>query len=222
MSLSNFATTDDVAAILQRNLTATELVWANRLLSQASDIVRRYTRQTLNYVQNDTITLPGNWDNTLVLPQRPITAVNSLLINGNAPTSYTVWKKLDDTLYISSGAYQPDFGVLLWGGNALWGPAGSNSGPQATGATWQGPQATITINYNHGYQTIPGDIVNVTAGLVAVAVASPVGVEQEKVGGYQVRYTRSEGGAMALQAGDKEILNYYRKRAISSSIAVQR
>ena len=221
MSLSNFATTDDVAALLQRDLTTAELAWANRLLAQASDMVRRYTRQTLNYVANDTVTLPGNWDNTLILPQRPIMAVNSVLINGATP-SYQVWKVLDDTLYISTGAYQPDFGVLLWGGNALWGPAGSNSGPQATGATWQGPQATITINYNHGFATIPGDIVNVTAGLVAMAIASPVGVNEEKVGGYQVKYSRSETGAMRLTDSDKEVLNFYRKRAMSTSIAVQR
>jgi len=222
LSYSNFATTDDVAALLQRDLTASELVWANRLLTQASDVVRRYTRQTLNFVSGDTITLPGNWDNTLVLPQRPIVAVNSLLINGATPTAYSVWKVLDDTLYISTGAYQPDFGVLLWGGNALWGPAGSNSGPQATGATWQGPQAKITINYDHGFDTIPGDITNVTAGLVAMAIASPVGVNEERVGGYQVKYSRSETGAMRLTESDKEVLNYYRKRAMSASVAVQR
>lgn len=221
MSLSNFATTDDVAALLQRDLTTAELAWANRLLTQASDVVRRYTRQTLNFVQGETITLPGNWGNTITLPQRPIVAVNSVLINGATP-SYQLWKTLDDTLYISTGAYQPDFGVLLWGGNALWGPAGSNTGPQATGASWQGPQANIVINYDHGYETIPGDITNVTAGLVALAIASPVGVEQEKIGGYQVKYSRSEAGGMTLQAADKEVLNYYRKRAMSSSVATVR
>jgi len=222
MSLANFATTDDVAALLQRDLTSAELAWGNRLLTQASDIVRRYTRQTLNFVSNDTIVLPGTWGNTLTLPQRPISAVNSVLINGVAPTGYTVWKVLDDTLYISTGAYQPDYGVLLWGGSALYGPAGSNTGPQATGSTWQGPNAHITVNYDHGYSTIPGDITNVTAGLVALAIASPVGVEQERVGNYQVKYTRSETGSMVLQAADKEVLNFYRKRTASPLVAVQR
>ena len=220
MTTPLLATTDDVAALLQRDLTATELTNATRLLGMASDMVRRYTRQTLHQV-TETVVLPGNWDNSLVLPQRPVTNVASVLINGAAP-SYQVWRTIDDTLFLGTGAYQPDFGVLLWGGNALWGPAGSNTGPQATGATWGGPQAQITVTYTHGFATIPGDIVNVVAGLVAIAIASPVGVQSEKIGGYQVGYTRSEGGAMALQAADKEILNYYRKRAISSSIAVQR
>jgi hypothetical protein len=220
MALPPLATIEDVAALLQRDLTPAEVTNGVRLLGMASDVVRRYTRQQITQA-TETITLPGNWDNTLVLPQRPITAVSNVLINGATP-SYTLWRVLDDTLFLGTGAYQPDFGVLLWSGNALWGPAGSNSGPQATGATWGGPQAQVTVTYTHGYAEVPGDIVNVTAGLVAIAIASPVGVDQERVGGYQVKYTRSEGGSMALQAGDKEILNYYRKRAISSSIATVR
>lgn len=218
MALPLLATIDDVAAILQRDLTSSEITNATRLLGMASDIVRRYTRQSINQVTNDTIVLPGNWDNVLVLPQRPVTNVSSVLINGASPV-YQVWRTIDDCLFMGTGAYQPDFGVLLWGGNALWGPAGSNTGPQATGATWQGPSSLITVTYTHGFSEIPGDIVNVVAGMVALAVASPVGVAMERLGGWQTQYSRSEGGSMALQPADKEILNYYRKRAISSSIA---
>jgi hypothetical protein len=210
-----------VAAILQRDLTSQETTNGTRLLGMASDMVRRYTRQQISQTVNDTIVLPGNWDNVLVLPQRPVTNVSSVLINGASPV-YQVWRTVDDTLFMGTGAYQPDFGVLLWGGNALWGPAGSNTGPQATGATWQGPSSQITVTYTHGFAEIPGDIVNVVAGMVALAIASPVGVNMEKIGGYQVAYSRSEGGAMQIQPADKEILNYYRKRAISTSIAPMR
>ena len=221
MSLPLLATLPDVAAILQRDLTSQETTNGTRLLGMASDMVRRYTRQQISQTVNDTIVLPGNWDNVLVLPQRPVTNVSSVLINGASPV-YQVWRTVDDTLFMGTGAYQPDFGVLLWGGNALWGPAGSNTGPQATGATWQGPSSQITVTYTHGFAEIPGDIVNVVAGMVALAIASPVGVNMEKIGGYQVAYSRSEGGAMQIQPADKEILNYYRKRAISTSIAPMR
>jgi len=221
LSLPLLATLPDVAAILQRDLTSQETTNGTRLLGMASDMVRRYTRQQISQTVNDTIVLPGNWDNVLVLPQRPVTNVSSVLINGASPV-YQVWRTVDDTLFMGTGAYQPDFGVLLWGGNALWGPAGSNTGPQATGATWQGPSSQITVTYTHGFAEIPGDIVNVVAGMVALAIASPVGVNMEKIGGYQVAYSRSEGGAMQIQPADKEILNYYRKRAISTSIAPMR
>jgi hypothetical protein len=217
MSLSPLATLDDVAAFLQRDLTSQEITYGTRLLSMASDVVRRYCRQNITS-STDTIVLPGNWDNVLTLPQRPVTNVSSVLINGVSPV-YQVYRTVDDGLFLGTGAYQPDFGVLLWSGNALWGPAGSNTGPQATGATWQGPQSQITVTYTHGYDEVPADIVNVTAGMVALAIASPVGVGMERIGGYQVQYSRGEGGAMTLQPGDKEVLNYYRKRATSTSIA---
>jgi hypothetical protein len=221
MTLSNFATTDDVAALLQRDLTASELVWANRLLTQASDVVRRYTRQTLNFVQNEIAVLPGTWENSLAIPQRPVVAVNSVRFNGVTLPSATYVLK-DDTLFLSSGSYQPDFGPMNWGNYGLMGPAGSSSGPNYAGPSWQGPGSKVTVDYDHGFQTIPGDITNVTAGLVAMAIASPVGVNQEHVGGYHVVYSRSETGAMRLTDSDKEVLNFYRKRAISSSIAVSR
>ena len=220
MALPPLATIEDVAALLQRDLTPAEVTNGVRLIAMASDVVRRYTRQQITQA-TETIVLPGNWDNTLVLPQRPITAVSSVLINGATPT-YTVWRVVDDTLFVGTGSFQPDFGVMMWGGMALMGPAGSNNGPQATGASWGGPQAQITITYTHGYSEVPGDIVNIVAGLVAIAIASPVGVEQERVGGYQVKYSRSEGGSMRLTDEDKAGLNYYRKRAMSSSIATLR
>lgn len=218
MALPDLCTPDDVAAILQRPLSSLEVTYVSRLITQASAIVRRYTRQTITQVVNDVVTLPGNWGNTLPLPQRPVTSVSSVVIN-NVTAPSTQWTLTDDTLFLGTGAYQPDFGVLLWGGNALWGPAGSNTGPQATGATWQGPQAQIAVTYTHGFDEVPGDIVNVVAGLVALAVASPVGVNMEQIGSYKAQYTRSEGGAMSLQDGDKVALAVYRKRAVSSSIA---
>ena len=77
----------------------------------------------------------------------------------------------------------------------------------------------MTVTYTHGYEQVPADVVNVVAGMVALAIASPVGVNMEKIGGYQVAYSRSEGGSMVIQPADKEVLNFYRKRAVSSEIA---
>jgi hypothetical protein len=77
----------------------------------------------------------------------------------------------------------------------------------------------VTVTYTHGFAEVPGDIVNIVAGMVALAIASPVGVNSENLGGYQVQYSRSEGGAMQLQDGDKKALDVYRKRATTMSIA---
>lgn len=218
MSLPDLATLDDVSAILQRDLTQQEETYVARLLSQASALVRSWTRQTISQVVDDVVTLPGNWSNVLELPQRPVASVKSVLING-ATSPSTSWKLVDNRLFLSTGPYQPDYGAMPFQGPMLWGPAGSTYGPQATGATWQGPSAQVTVTYTHGYSDTPADITNVVAGMVALAVASPVGVNMEKLGGYQVAYTRSEGGSMAIQEADKAILKKYRVYAVSSDVA---
>ena len=221
-SLAPLAVTDDVAAILQRALTTSEIIYATRLLAIASAMVRRYTRQDLTTVAGDIITLPGTWGHTIMLPQRPVTAVTSVVINGATP-AFASWKLLYDELFIGTGSFQPDYGSSLWGGpSGLWGPAGSMTGPQATGASWQGPQVGVTITYDHGYAATPDDITNEVAGMAALQMSSPVGINNEQVGGYKVAYAQSPVGGMLLTTETKAVLNFYRKRNASVSIATRR
>ena len=221
MPLVSLAITDDVAAILQRPLTATELVSAARLLGMASGMIRRYTRQDITAVAADVLTLPGNWGQTITLPQRPVTAVASVVINGANPV-YAQWKVIGDDLFIGTGSFQPDYGSSLWGGTALWGPAGSSQGIQATGASWQGPQSSVVVTYDHGYVIVPDEIVNEVAGMVALQISSPVGIDKEVIGGYQAVYAKSPVGGMSLTDETKAVLNFYRRRVASVSIATRR
>lgn len=221
MTAPQLATIADVVAIIGRPLTSDQTTAADRLLNMASGIVRRYTRQYLTQVTNDVVTLPGNWGNTLLLPERPVTSVSSVVMNGGT-MSNTQWRLVDGNLFLGTGAFMPDYGSTIWGGEALWGPAGSNQGPQAIGNTWQGPTAQITVTYTHGYAEIPQDIVNVVAGLVALQLNAETGIQSEAIGSYKVVYARNGNGGMALSDDDKAALNFYRKRTGSASIAVQR
>lgn len=54
-----------------------------RVLAQASSIVRGYTRQHLSRVTDDEAELEGNWSQRLVLPERPVASVASVAINGS-------------------------------------------------------------------------------------------------------------------------------------------
>ena len=218
MTLPALATLDDVAAIIGRPLTSIETTNGTRLLGMASGMVRRYTRQQITQTVDDVITLNGVWGHSLPLPQRPVQSVKSVLF-GNATAPSTSWKLVGDDLFIGSGSYQPDYGYLNNMTTALWGPAGSVMGPSATGANWQGPQTNVTVTYTHGYAEVPYDIVNEVAGMVALQLSTSVGVDKERIGGYQVDYQRGEGGGMALTDETKRVLNFYRKRAISSTIA---
>ena len=221
MTLPALATLDDVAAIIGRPLSTIETTNGTRLLGMASGMVRRYTRQTITQVVDDVITLPGVWGHVLPLPQRPVSSVKSVLF-GNATAPATSWKLVGDDLFIGSGSYQPDYGYLNNSTTALWGPAGSVMGPSATGANWQGPQTSVTVTYTHGYAETPADIVNEVAGMVALQLSTSVGVNSEQIGGYKVSYIRGEGGGMALTEETKRVLNFYRKRAASTTIAAKR
>jgi len=218
MTLPNLATLDDVAAIIGRPLSTLEQTNGTRLLGMASGMVRRYTRQTITKVVDDVVTLEGNWGHVLTLPEHPVSSVSSVVFNGGTMPN-TQWKLQQGDLFLGTGSYMPDYGGSLWGGEALWGPAGSTTGPQVAGATWQGPQSRVTVTYTHGFDEVPYDIVNEVAGMVALQLSTSVGVTNEQIGGYKVSYLRGEGGGMALTDDTKSVLNFYRKRATSSSIA---
>lgn len=221
MTAPQLATVDDVQAIIGRTLTDSQVTAANRLLDMASGMVRRYTRQTITKVVDDVVTLPGNWGNTLELPERPVRSVASVTMNG-ATMPNTLWKLVEGNLFLGTGAFMPDYGSTIWGGSALWGPAGSNQGPQAIGNTWQGPTAQITVTYTHGFDEVPQDLVNEVAGMVALQLNAEVGISSEQIGQYKVQYARQGSGAMALSDETKAVLNYYRKRAVASSMDVRR
>lgn len=217
MTFAALATSSDVAAALGRPLTAFESSNVSRLLELASAVVRRYTRQTINQVVNDVVVLPGNWSASLVLPERPVTSVSSVTINGSAVTQYVI---IDDTLFMGSGSFMPDYGVS--GGSVLDGPAGSLYGQNFSGVSWQGPQAQISVTYTHGYAVIPDDIANEVAGMVAVQMATETGIIREKIGGYEVGYARTDGGAITLSDTAKSVLNFYRKRSTTISVATRK
>ena len=221
MPLAPLAVTDDVSALLGRSLAPDELTGVLRLLTMASGVVRRYTRQLLTFVANDTATLPGSWGASVSLPQRPVTAVHSVTVNGRTlePGAYQ-WDR-DGELSVSSGSFAPDYGSAA-GGSALWGPAGSIGNPTAGGPSWSGPSAVITVSYDHGFDEIPQDVVNEVAGMVASQIATPMGILKEDIGGYKVAYQRSAGGGMTLTADAKSMLNFFRKRTASVSVTSAR
>jgi hypothetical protein len=221
MTLPNLAVQADVEAILNRSLTGTDASNCARLLAMASGMVRRYTRQTITKVTDDVVVLEGNWGHVLTLPEHPVASVSSVTFAGGTMPN-TQWKLQQGDLFLGTGSYMPDWGGSMFGGPALWGPAGSNSGPQVAGATWQGPQARITVTYTHGYDDVPYDIVNEVAGMVAMQLSTEVGISSEQIGHYKVQYDRAQSGGMSLTDETKRVLNFYRRRAVSSSIAVPR
>lgn len=223
MTLTPLATATDVAAMLGRDLSTAETGFIGTLIGMGSALVRAYTRQQITATQGDVITLAGTWAQRITLPQRPVTNVASVVVNGKAmdAAGYT-WDR-DGNLFVLSGSFMPDAsGSLAGAATQLWGPAGAVYQNFAAGPSWSGPNAKIVVTYDHGFAEIPADVSNEVAGMVALQVAAGAGIDKETIGGYSVSYVRTPSGGLSLTDATKKNLDRYRKRAASVSVATVR
>jgi len=238
MTLPPLAAQSDVEALLVRPLTTAEATYCTTLLATASNKVRAYVRQDLSETLGDTVVLNGNWGTRLTVPQWPVLNVSAVSVRGNAmaPNTYA-WDRFGNIDVVSASSTWTDFdnifgppAMLAAGASTLLtgaapmlsGPAGSIYPDIQSGPSWSGPATRVTITYDHGYATIPSDIVDEVAGMVAAQMSVPVGLMKEVIGGYQAQYIRSPGGAMTLTDEAKINLNRYRRRAWSSQAGLPR
>jgi len=223
MSLPALAQQSDVESMLGRPLSTQEATYIGNQLLLASGLVRGHTRQQISQTTGDTVTLEGNWGQGILLPQFPVTNVQSVTVNGTVwDTSRYTWDRYGN-IRLSTGSFQPDYGASLFGGtDNFLGPAGSSDGPLPSGNSWMGPSAQIVVVYDHGYATIPSDIANMVAGMVALQISAGVGITMEQVGGYKAVYQRSDGGGLSLTDDNKKDLRVYRRTAMSSSVSSTR
>lgn len=223
--MAALAAQSDVEAILQRSLTTQEAVYCATLLNTASGKVREFCgNQQISAVAGDTITLPGTWEQSFYLPQRPVTNVISVTVNGSAiPASGYVWDR-SGRIDVLSGSFLPDSsGSMVGANNNLWGPAGSMYTVPVTAPNWGGPAAQITVVYDHGWAVIPSSAIDAVAAMVASTIATPVAVGSEQIGGYKVVYDRSlTGGSLILTPDMEKSLAKLRIRARTVSAATRR
>ena len=215
MTLPTLATADDLAAILKSPLTGDDLEYGESLLAMASGVVRSECRSDITKVVGDVLTIPGTFDLEIKLPQRPVFDITSITTDGQPvdATGYT-WRR-DGTVRRVTGSWITDPGVLsAQGAPAYMGPAGSTEGPIFTAPSWFGPDVTLEITYSHGYAEIPGELVELTARLAAMAFARPVGITREQIGGYSVHYDGMQSvPSMTLSEQDQRICRRYRSAA---------
>lgn len=185
------ASVDELMVLLGRTFDETEEAQAGMILRQASSAVRAWTRQTLSVVTGDIITLPGSWSSELELPERPVTAVTAVAVDGTT---------LDASAYaLKLGRLQRtrhDISLLNFD---PWYRCG-----------WGGPERAVTVTYTHGYATIPDDVHDVVLEVAALLMGNPGHVRQESLGSYAVTYA-TETLAASLTAEQKAQLRRYRR-----------
>lgn len=199
-----FATPDDLADFLGRDryTDPTEYRQASMLLDLATAAIQAWTRQTIELVADNEVTLAGTWQRELLLPERPVVSVAQVAVGG-VPLAAADWSLVGGALY-SGPAVEP--GVVT-----------SSSLP--VGATgrghwhWGGPDQTVTVTYTHGYATPPAEVKAVCLAVAARGVMSPAGaVRQESVGSYSVTYA-GQGGP-SLTDGEMRQLAHLRRRSL--------
>lgn len=84
-----FATATEVCEVTGLPIP-TDLSRLQSLCNGASAVIRAYCNQTLSQVTGDVLTVYPTSSTFLSLPERPVTAVSSVLVNGVATTSYYI------------------------------------------------------------------------------------------------------------------------------------
>jgi hypothetical protein len=175
MSLDPLATVADLEARLGRTLTGTDADRAMALLTDASATVRNRTGQT--FVAETTTARLRVRGTLLRLPQRPVTAVNTITAAGGDTVGFT-WHA-GDTLTLAA----------------------------VPAAGW------VDVNYDHGYDDVPDDIVGVVCNIAGRAFGTPSdegGYQSETIGTYSYAMgVAAAAGASGLLNDERAILDRY-------------
>lgn len=197
----SFCTLADLVELLQVEIAATKTAAAARAIAEATAVIQNYTRQTIELVEDDELTLDSVGGTRLVLPELPVVEVSAVVE--------------DDATLVAEDDYKlGQHGVL-----------------HRIGARWTAGIQIVTVTYSHGYATLPEDVVAICtrmaarsyqAGLRAELLAGVPGIASTSLGDYAVAFGTEQGSggegvlgvsaAPVLLRSEKEVLGRYRAR----------
>jgi len=181
------STVDEFGFFLGVTFTDAQAERAQLLLELATGAIQRFTRQTIELVENDVAVLHGTWSAGLVLPQVPVVSVSALTLDvEGVATADTDW--------------------VFDGQRTLWRDAG---------CSWGGDTQKITVTYSHGWEEIPAEVRAVCLQIAARSYRNPAGVSAESVGQYSVTYGSGAQG-ISLTPDEKTMLRSLRNKWVSA------
>jgi hypothetical protein len=161
----------DLASLLQQDLDAST---AALVIEAATAVVQSLTGQRIIEVVGDTATLLGTTDGWLDLPQRPVSAVTSVTLDGSAVSEGT-----------ATGTYRRH-------GSRLWRDCGW--------ATCHTEPSTVVVVYAHGYAAGSQELQFARSAVLSLArgaYSSPSGATREAIDDYSVQF---EAASAAMEA----------------------
>lgn len=194
-----FATTDELADWL--GYTITETARATLMLEVATGTIQSWTRQTIEQVANDSVELQGTWEPVLKLPERPVTSVSSVTLDG------TLLTVTDDYVVVKDELRRPNAEYHNW-------QAPSSDFYPFTKTGWGGPSAIVAVTYTHGFATIPDGVKGVCLSLAGRMFTNPEMAATRVVDAQTFQYGQRH---LDLTDGEKKVLRKYRRTAKASS-----
>lgn len=204
MAPTPLATQSDLQDALGRDIPTRQAVMA---LRRASARVRKYCRQELTLVENETILLPGN-GRVLYLPQRPV------VVDATHPLTITELFGIANVEYPAlEGRDYTRVGSELTRGHPFYEPT------RFMGFPFMRPQGVwserVRVLYSHGYTTVPDDILDIVLDLATMNVSNPGNLRDEAVDDYKRTFASETIGGAQLTADHKEALRPYRGSSFS-------
>jgi hypothetical protein len=193
--MAQFATVDEFATRLGADLTEAEETDAAVLLTLASAAIQDAAGQAIEKVTNDTLSLRGTVAGRLMLPERPVLSVASVVLDGETLTVDEAYYLDGDELVRMPGAYSAGF------------PGSSRYG-------FGDADQTLVITYTHGYDPIPGFIKAICLEMAVRVWVNPGLVQQEGYGSEQVTY-QATGGLVLTEAEERAVRRALRHTARS-------
>lgn len=197
-----FFTATDLANRLQIDPDNINSGLATLLAQLASDAVRADLWLTVDYVENDTVTLWGDFGSVLVLPERPVTAVSAVTVGGEALTALPTYP-VDYSSAVNYFDWRPDGRLLriVYPGTYY-----------ASALSWYWPSGVpVQVTYSHGWQTVPSPFKQVALELAAGAYSSPELQDSGRVGFVE---WSSKHISLDLNCDQRRSLDYYRRLSI--------
>jgi hypothetical protein len=176
-------------------------------LRRASARVRRYTRQDITFVADDTVELSGG-ERILRLPQYPliVDGSHSLTVVEVADFGGIEWTAVEDR----------DYSRL---GNELTRGYPWQAPTRLMGWPWNRPQGVwapkVRVTYSHGYDEVPDDIVDVVLDLATMNLTNPGNLREVAIDDYRQVFASESIGGARLSKSHKEDLRSYRRPAFS-------
>lgn len=182
-----FIDTQDLSDYIGRDVTADD--GATIAVDSAIDMVQTLSEQDFIQVTSETVALDGTGTDVLLLPQVPVTAAGTVVVNGGTLTSGTDYSVTERGHLIRTE------------GTASW-----SSWSTAPVAYWPQGRQNVRVTYDHGYGTVPADV-RVVALSIAARMITQGGAVFETVGPVSRRYAAA---STELTSGERMILRKYK------------